>query len=286
MPPSVDEPLVSGSRADVGLLLIGYVIASVATVALAWNGGRGGDVVHEILTLPTSDLAKPGQRLLQIGWCHLGVALAGTLVSMGLRRSAWRNGLSQACVLLIGLHALLALFGTFAVCLGSFNLWTGLHDLFMSDSAITSQLMLQTTAQPVAMVSLGWRMLTIAQAVMLVGIVLQFYTRPKYVTRSTQWPLTTLAALILMGLLGVFVAALWIQCGLTLQNFATSGGAKASDIVRQLWVVLFCNGVGSCVLLGYALLISGLAVNAVVTAQSAVASIEKSSSDPSSSLIR
>ena len=281
MPPSVDEPLVSGSRADVGLLLIGYVIASVVTVALAGNGSRGGDVVPEILTLHTSDLAKTGQRLLQIGWCHLGVALAGTLVSMGLRRSAWRNGLSQACVLLIGLHALLALFGTFAVCLGSFNLWTGLRDLSMSNSAITPELMAQTMTQPVAMVSLGWRLLSIAQAAMLIGIVFQFYTRPKYVTRSTQWPLTTIAVLILLGLFGVYVSALWVQCGLTLQDFAASGAVKASDLVRQLVVVLFCNGLGSCVLMGYALLMTVLAFNAVVTAQSCVAPIREASSDPS-----
>ena len=242
MPPAVDEPLVSGSRADIGMLLIGYVIASATTVALAWNVERGSDVVPDILTLHTSDLAKPGQRLIQIGWCHLGVALAGTLVSMGLRRSAWRNGLSQACVLLIGLHALLALFGTFAVCLGTFNQGIGLRDLSMSNSAITAEHMSQTMTQPVPLVSLGWRLLTIAQATMLIGIVLQFYTRPKYVTRSSQWPLTTIAVLILLGLFGVYVSALWIQCGLTLQKFAASGAMKADDLVRQLVVVCFAMG--------------------------------------------
>ena len=282
MPPSVDVPLVSNSRADHGLLLIGYVIASVTTVALAWKGGHSGDVVYEILTSrDNSSLATHGHRLLTLGGCQLGVTLGGTLVSMGLRRAAWRNGLSLGCVLLIGLHGLLALFGTFAVCLGAFGLGTGLRDLSMSNSAITPELMAQTMTQPVAMVSLGWRLLSIAQAAMLIGIVFQFYTRPKYVTRSTQWPLTTIAVLILLGLFGVYVSALWVQCGLTLQDFAASGAVKASDLVRQLVVVLFCNGLGSCVLMGYALLMTVLAFNAVVTAQSCVAPIREASSDPS-----
>ena len=273
MPQSVDEPLNSVPRRGNGLLLMGSVIGLVSAVGLAWNE-CGGDVVLEVLTARNATgIVTLSRSLIQLGGCLLGAAIGGTLVSISVRQAARRNGLSMACVLWIGLYGGLALFGTFAACLGTFSLRAAFRDIALSGAPITAEQMTRATIQSVAMLSLGWRLMAIAHVALLVGSVVQCVTRPKYVTTSTQWPVVTIAALIPLGLAGVIVSALWIRCGLAFQEYATSGAVKAAEVVSQISVVLFCNGVGSCVLMGYALLITGLAGQAAFTNRSLVAPV-------------
>ena len=286
MPQSVDEPLVSVPRRGNGLLLLGSVIGLVSAVGLAWNECCG-DVVLEVLTARNStEIVTLSRSLIQLGGCLLGATVGGTLVSISVRQTARRNGLSLACVLLIGLYGGLALFGTFAVCLGTYSLRVAFSNIVLSGAAITAEQLTQTTLKSTAMLSLGWRLLAVAHDSLLVGSVVQCVTRPKYATTSPQWPVVTIAALIQLGLSGVIVSALWIRCGLSFQEYATSSAMKASEVVSQISVVLFCNGVGSCLLMGYALLITGLAGQAAFTTRSPVAPVGETSSDPSSTQLR
>ena len=260
-----------------GLLLLGSVIGFASALGLAWNECVG-HVVHEVLTArDSSGLAAIVRTLMQLGGCLLGAVVGGTIVSIGVRQAARRNGLSLACVMGMGLYGALSLFGTFAVCWGVLCLETALRNIALSGGPTTAEEMTQAT---ISMLSLGWRLLAVAYLPLLLGSVLQCVTRPKYVTTSTQWPVITIAALIPLGLSGVLASYLWVRCGLAFQHYATGGAVKASDIVDQLNVVLFCNGAASCVLTGYALLITGLAGQAAFASRSFVAPAGETSSDP------
>ncbi len=286
MPQSADEPLNSVSRRGMGLLLMGSTIGLVSAVGLAWYEGAG-DVVLEVLTARNSSgIVTLSRELIPLGGCLLGAVVGGTLVSIGVRQAARRNGLSLACVLLIELYGVLALCGTFAVCVGTYSLRVALSNIVLSGAAITAEQLTQTTMKSTAMITLGWRLLAVAHVSLLVGSVVQSVTRPKYVTNSPRWPVVTIAALIQLGLSGVIVSALWVRCGLSFQEYATSSAMKAAEVVNQIQVVLFCNGVGSCVLMGYALLITGLAGQAAFTTRSLVAPVGETSSDPASTLLR
>jgi hypothetical protein len=273
-----DEPLVSVPRRGNGLLLFGSLIGLVSATGLAWKE-CGGDVVHEVLMgRDATGIVALGQSLIQLGGCLLGAVVGGTLVSIGVRQAARRNGLSLACVMSIGLYGLLALFGTFAVCLGTFGLRTAFSDIATSGVPMTAEQFTRMTSSSSAMLSLGWKLLAMAQVALLVGSAVQCVTRPKYVTTTTRWPVVTIAALIQLGLSGVIVSALWIRCGLTFGEYA-NGPVKASDVVNRIQVVLFCNWAGSCVVMGYALLITVLACQAAFTAWSPLAPIRETSSD-------
>ncbi len=285
MPQSVDEPLNSVTRRGTGLLLFGSSIGLMCVTRMVWNEG-GGNVVHQVLTARNSAvIVTLGQVLIQLGGCLLGAVIGGTLVSIGVYQAARRNGLSLAYVMLIGLSGVLALCGTFAVCLGAFSLQSALNDTVHSSAQITSEQLTRTTAHWTATLSLGWWLLAVAFGTLVLGSQVQCVTRPKYMTTSTRWPVVTIAALILLSVSGVIASAMWIRSGLAFQQYATSDATRAADVVSQIQAVLFCNVVGSCVLLGYALLITVLAFNAVVTAQSPEAPDSETSSDLSSTLI-
>lgn len=282
----VDEPLNAVPRRGTGLLLFGSSIGLMCVARMVWNEG-GGDVVHQVLTARNSAvIVTLGQALIQLGGCLLGAVIGGTLVSIGVYQAARRKGLSLAYVMLIGLSGVLVLCGTFAVCLGAFSLQSALNDIALSGAQITAEQLAQTTAHWTAILSLGWWLLAVAFGTLVVGSQVQCVTRPKYVTTSTRWPVVTIAALILLSVSGVIASAMWIRSGLAFQQYATSDATRAADVVSQIQVVLFCHVLGSCVLLGYALLVTGLAGQAAFTTQSSEDRVDETSSDPSSTLLR
>ena len=260
----VDKPLKPSAPSGNALLLLGGTIGFVSAAGLAWDGRVCVDVLHDaLMARDASGFVSVGQRLVRIGWCPLGVAIGGTLVSLGRRRAAGRNGLSLACVGLVALYGLFAALGAFAVWQGAGGARAKFFLIATSDAVIKPEEIVLATAESVEPLSRGWMLLAVAHVTLLAGAFSQIVFRSGSASPSAHWPKTATVALILLWLFGAIVSISWIRDGLAFQQYG-AGPLKAADVAEQIGSVISSGWHGGRLLMGHALLTMVVAVSAVI----------------------
>jgi hypothetical protein len=218
-------------------MILGCLLGLASALTLAWDEVACASVLELLLARPPLDISEFGTRLVRVSWAPIGVAAGTTLTLLGLQQAKRRVANSTASSVLVLLSAIFACSGAFAMASGIQQAQAVLKAAATVEGGMPTETFQAAVRVAVTFVSLGWRLLAIAQATLAMAAVVQAMTRSNGSSPLLTRPMEDLAAIVLVGLFGVIVSWSWFSNGLAIERIRGQE-IKASELVAQLNRVL------------------------------------------------